>query len=79
MVVLHLLRIERLDLKHIQWLITILTSICALRKQEKTKHLYRLSFFLLVFNVLVIVIPFKYSSIANVGCLLVAIPATSSK
>ncbi|CAF1113512.1 unnamed protein product [Adineta ricciae] len=60
MVVLHLLGIERLDFKHIQWLITILTSICAL-----------------LFNVLIIVIPFKYSSIANVGCLLVAIPATS--
>ncbi|CAM4911195.1 unnamed protein product [Rotaria socialis] len=31
----------------------------------------------LIFNVLTIVIPFKYSSIANVACLLLVIPSTS--
>jgi hypothetical protein len=77
----HLTRLEFIDYEHIRWILTGIALICALSETFSSRSSIETSFsFLsLAFNVLTIVVPFRYMSLASVASLLFVIPFPSGK
>ena len=77
----HFTRLESIDYQHIRWLLTSIALTSALSKtlDERTERNILLPLIDLVFNLLTIVIPFRYMSLASVASLLLVIPLTSGK